>query len=711
MNAYDAARLDRQAQGLRRLARALVRDPHAADDLVQDTFVVALRNGGLPAMAWLRGVLRNRARERNRAESRRQRREERALSPSPAPRPDETAAHIDEQRRVAEALKRVGEPFRTTLWLRYFAGRSAAAIAREQGIAIATVRTRVHRGLELLRTELDRAHGDGRTWRLLLLPFVPQSVLGGGMAASKWKLGWAAVLLALVGGGAFVGWQLTARDDTTDREPAPQLHAEGETEAADEDAPAAQLEGRTRIDAASSTVDVAAASATATGRWRGRVVAAEGTLPRPVSVYVVAKDAPMHLPPERRVSADETGAFAFEMASIEGHWVAARAPTHPQWHRAFVDGDALVPGKDIELVLRKAPERVIRVHVPEGHAKERVQVAIMPMDPESIRAWPRPEDASFYPRSLRTDANGVCRFRLATRRAFRVRANAERLVAAERVVQPHEREIDLHLDRSAVIRIRIENWKPGDMPVSAMVQTEDPFAALPVHAGMQLDGTIVVDRRLPPGVYDVQLHSPAHETATIEGVRVTDFGEELELTATLRPKEGIGSMRLEIVATDGTRLPDGTEVFVFWRSHTHRIPVWRTRGRHRVADGHVSIISLSQGEHDVYVVPFRSATSECGAAHGSWVRDGERTDVTIRLAKGTMRKMPEVETRDMRGARLLHEWGELPVFFVRPSGSQIYMEVFPPAGIVLGPYPQGTLELEAPSKGGIDRHPLKPLGS
>jgi DNA-directed RNA polymerase specialized sigma24 family protein len=60
-----AERLLEQAPRLRDLARQLVKDPHTADDLVQETWLTAIQRplpDGLALRAWLATVLRNLAR-------------------------------------------------------------------------------------------------------------------------------------------------------------------------------------------------------------------------------------------------------------------------------------------------------------------------------------------------------------------------------------------------------------------------------------------------------------------------------------------------------------------------------------------------------------------------------------------------------------------------------------------------------------------------
>jgi DNA-directed RNA polymerase specialized sigma24 family protein len=95
------------ADWLRRLARSLVGEGQA-DDLVQDTWVAALRRPphavGSPR-PWLARVLANAARNRRRGELRRSAREELAMaSPEPPADPARIAVELDGQRRLLAAV-------------------------------------------------------------------------------------------------------------------------------------------------------------------------------------------------------------------------------------------------------------------------------------------------------------------------------------------------------------------------------------------------------------------------------------------------------------------------------------------------------------------------------------------------------------------------------------------------------------------------------
>jgi hypothetical protein len=66
------------------------------------------------------------------------------------------------------------EPFRRTVLLRYFKGRSSAEIARAQSVPDGTVRWRLKSAIDQLRARLDQeAGGDRARWHRALLPLLP----------------------------------------------------------------------------------------------------------------------------------------------------------------------------------------------------------------------------------------------------------------------------------------------------------------------------------------------------------------------------------------------------------------------------------------------------------------------------------------------------------------------------------------------------------
>lgn len=168
--------LSRHAHGLRCMARDLVRDPHVADDAVQDTLHRALDRAAAaelepgPLGGWLRRTLVNFTRQWRRREQRRRRRESAAPQREPEATPHETSSRRETLRCVTDAVLGLDEPYQTAIFLRYFEGLPPRAIARRTGEKLATVKSRLQRGLAMLRARLDcRAAGDRQRWRLALL--------------------------------------------------------------------------------------------------------------------------------------------------------------------------------------------------------------------------------------------------------------------------------------------------------------------------------------------------------------------------------------------------------------------------------------------------------------------------------------------------------------------------------------------------------------
>ena len=179
------AELLAHAEFVRSLARDLVRDVHRGDDLAQETYLQALRRPpahGASLRGWLASLVTSLFHNQARAERRRQQREAAAAPPPPGDTAAEVAVKEQVRQRLLAAVMRLDEPFRTAVLLRYYEDLTPGQIARRLAIPAATVRTRVARGLERLRVQLDREHGgDRQAWALPLcawrgVPFDPTPV-------------------------------------------------------------------------------------------------------------------------------------------------------------------------------------------------------------------------------------------------------------------------------------------------------------------------------------------------------------------------------------------------------------------------------------------------------------------------------------------------------------------------------------------------------
>ena len=151
---------------LRALARELVGDGFA-DDIVQETAIQTmarpLKRSG-PAGGWLASVVRNLASKHRCAERTRHRHEAQAARAEVAP-PDRSAEDADTLRRLTEMVTSLPEPYRGTILARYLREQTPSEIATATNTELSTVKTRLQRGLVLLRQRLDERGGD---WRALL---------------------------------------------------------------------------------------------------------------------------------------------------------------------------------------------------------------------------------------------------------------------------------------------------------------------------------------------------------------------------------------------------------------------------------------------------------------------------------------------------------------------------------------------------------------
>lgn len=199
---------------LKRLASALVRDENDANDLVQETWLVAAEHAptdGRPLKPWLSRVALNLVRMRSRASKRRRAREAAVEPPSQSsPTPDELVSRLRAQRVVADEILRLAEPYRSTVLLHYFEDLSSAEIARRSGVPEGTVRRRLKVALDELRARLHaEERKTGRAVVAVLAPLaVKQSAASAGGAALGAVLVKKAIAIIVVVVGLLVGAQL-----------------------------------------------------------------------------------------------------------------------------------------------------------------------------------------------------------------------------------------------------------------------------------------------------------------------------------------------------------------------------------------------------------------------------------------------------------------------------------------------------------------------
>jgi len=297
----DAQSLLEHSQWMRRLARRLVQGDERADELAQDTWLRLLQRPPRaegPLRGWIATVMRNLVKSQGRGTGRRLERERTAAQPEAQPSSLDLLGRAALQRELVQAVLDLSEPYRTAILLRYFEERTPGAIARAQGVPLATVKTRLARGLALLRARLERTRGPGGESVLAGLvvlgePFVLPPSLPLTLLAVNAKIAIVVLLVLLVAGISYTlfgpeeptspGSALAAapaRDAGETLAPAPSITAPP--------APATQREGVSEeAGHAAGSAPVATAPAGA-ARLRGSVVDLDG---RPVADVAVARHA------------------------------------------------------------------------------------------------------------------------------------------------------------------------------------------------------------------------------------------------------------------------------------------------------------------------------------------------------------------------------------------------------------------------------------
>ena len=132
-----------------------------AEDAVQDAFVKAFRKlDGFRADAafrpWLFTIVANEARNRRRSLTRRDKLElqVRAEPPPVGANVEEVAALHEQRQRLLDVVSQLPDRHREILALRFFAGLSEGETAEALSCPIGTVKSRLSRALDLLRSRL-----------------------------------------------------------------------------------------------------------------------------------------------------------------------------------------------------------------------------------------------------------------------------------------------------------------------------------------------------------------------------------------------------------------------------------------------------------------------------------------------------------------------------------------------------------------------------
>jgi RNA polymerase sigma factor (sigma-70 family) len=273
---------------IRDLARRIAADRDRADDLAQETCVVALEERPRDASSirgWLRTILGNLARRQGEKERNRRDREAFAARSESVEATDALVERAHVQREIFDEVLALEEPYRSAILLRFFEDMPPRAIARRLGVPVATVQCRLTRGLRRLRERLDGGRGVHGSWMTLVVPLVGSrnpflATLGGSIVKAK-------MILAVASVAVLATWVAVTRlGDPEDAPRAAQsvVHLEAETESAPKSgaaglATSSEPSGRERIAELPSPSAAEAAPSvppTPIHHVRGRVIDADG---------------------------------------------------------------------------------------------------------------------------------------------------------------------------------------------------------------------------------------------------------------------------------------------------------------------------------------------------------------------------------------------------------------------------------------------------
>src|SRR6266850_619964 len=155
---------DATAPELYRVATHLTKDLHAAEDLVQSTFLAAIEareswDESQPLLPWLIGILARQAAYERRRRSRTI--EPERLAEREAPEPAQALEAQELSDELARAIDGIPSLYREVLIAHLKQGKTSQEIARDLGRAPGTVRVQLHRALEMVRKTLPAGLATG----------------------------------------------------------------------------------------------------------------------------------------------------------------------------------------------------------------------------------------------------------------------------------------------------------------------------------------------------------------------------------------------------------------------------------------------------------------------------------------------------------------------------------------------------------------------
>ncbi len=337
--------------------------------------------------------------------------------PGPLPSPADVAARAELQRKIANAVDALQEPYRSVIIHRYFDDLTPTAIAAKSGIPLKTVTSRLYRALAHLRAQLDAEHGgDRKAWSVLILPIAHTATTAPAIATSTWTslLGFTMKkTLILVVGAAITVLFLWSNHDhrrSSDEDRAstnvahdgttPPIHvtSQNDAPASDSDAPSSKIQ------------------------FVGRVVNPDGAGVPDAQVFLlyVRSTSGFAMPHDVLRRERERRETPVTRTDATGHFTMTRPyPTH-SCLRVVAKGYApafagpVAPGTSTTITVRDQNGVVVRVRTSDGRplagADVRIETAAMDLQ--------RRGDARQCLAAARTGLDGVARLPVAPKHRF-----------------------------------------------------------------------------------------------------------------------------------------------------------------------------------------------------------------------------------------------------------------------------------------------------
>mgnify|MGYP002639318044 CR=1 FL=1 len=403
-NSPDLNTLLTHSGWVRALARSLVADPAAADDVEQQAWVTALEHPpshDRNLRSWWSSVVRSSAGRGWREKGRRQEVENEfslASDSADSVTPGDLAERHETFRRLAAAVSQLPEPYGEAIYLRYFEQLTLREVSKRQAVPLSTSRARIESGLEKLRAML--AENLGSQWRnrcqvfALPLAAAPGAALGPialVVAALKTPLGIAGTLLTLFSVAVWAPWTGEEAELT------PEIAADLEPTKASQEIEPEGVIARTNVEPALA-IGAGFSPASETGSLV-TVVDSNGNKPLPGAEVIALDLGVLPMPAEYFQEIERFGgeamlvAFGDRYRTDENAQVRIPTPsgkliligrTHEHFRFLSTSGltESASKGKDIELAVSLVNTLPVKVVDEHGEPVEGVHVNLALLDDE-----------------------------------------------------------------------------------------------------------------------------------------------------------------------------------------------------------------------------------------------------------------------------------------------------------------------------------------